>query len=149
MAGLKKKRRIQLVVIGFVLLGTATGLTIYGLGEGGEYYRSPTQLVAMEVKPTRQFRIGGLIEDGSIVRGQGTSVSFNVTDGGQSVSVTYEGILPDLFREGQGAVMSGHYRDGVFEASEVLAKHDEDYMPKEVIDSLKEQGVYQEPAPGS
>jgi cytochrome c-type biogenesis protein CcmE len=91
------------------------------------------------------FRIGGLVEEGSLIRGQGETVSFNVTDGGASVPVVFTGVLPDLFGENQGMVGMGKYVDGVFQATEILAKHDEEYMPKEVIDALKEQGVYEDP----
>ena len=88
------------------------------------------------------FRLGGLVAEGSIIRGQGETVSFAVTDGGATVSVRYTGVLPDLFGEGEGAVMLGQMEGDTFVASEVLAKHDETYMPAEVIDALKEQGVY-------
>jgi cytochrome c-type biogenesis protein CcmE len=98
--------------------------------------------------PTEVFRIGGLVEEGRIVRGQGETVSFRVTDGGASIPVTYTGILPDLFAENQGMVGQGRYIDGTFQATEILAKHDETYMPKEVIDALKDQGVYVDPASG-
>ena len=91
------------------------------------------------------FRIGGLVEEGTLIRGQGDTVQFSVTDGGASIPVTFTGILPDLFEENQGMIGTGKYINGVFEASEILAKHDETYMPKEVMDALKEQGVYQEP----
>ena len=94
---------------------------------------------------TEIFRIGGLVEDGSLVIGQGESITFVVTDGGASVPVSYTGIRPDLFGEGQGTVATGRYINGVFEATEILAKHDENYMPSEVVDALKEQGVYQDP----
>ncbi len=143
MASLRKKRRIQLVIIGACLLIVASGLVIYGLGQGAEFFRSPTQVMAETPSAAERFRLGGLVAEGSVVRGQGAAISFAVTDGGNSIPVRFEGILPDLFREGQGAVMSGMLVNGVFEASEVLAKHDETYMPKEVIDALKEQGVYQ------
>ena len=93
------------------------------------------------------FRIGGLVEDGSIQRGNGETVSFVVTDGGASTPVSFTGILPDLFGEGQGMVATGSLVTGTFQATEILAKHDESYMPKEVIDALKEQGVYK-PANG-
>jgi cytochrome c-type biogenesis protein CcmE len=89
--------------------------------------------------------MGGLVSDGSIVRGQGETVSFSVTDGAETVPVRYTGVLPDLFSENQGMIGTGTYVDGVFEATEILAKHDEEYMPKEVVDSLKETGVYVEP----
>jgi len=95
--------------------------------------------------PTETFRMGGLVEDGSLKRGQGETVRFRVTDGGASVRVAYRGILPDLFEEGQGMVGTGRFVDGTFQATEILAKHDETYMPKEVTDALKEQGVYKEP----
>lgn len=89
--------------------------------------------------------MGGLVEEGSLVRGQGKTVTFRVTDGGASVPVAYTGVLPDLFEENQGMIGTGRYINGVFQASEILAKHDETYMPKEVVDALKEQGVYVEP----
>ena len=91
------------------------------------------------------FRLGGLVEEGTLLRGEGETVRFSVTDGGASIPVTYTGVLPDLFEENQGMIGTGTYVNGVFEATEILAKHDETYMPKEVIDALKEQGVYEEP----
>ena len=145
MMGLKKRRRIQVIVLAFVALAISTGLIGYALQDGINFFRSPSQVVEEPPAPTETFRIGGLVEEGSIVRGQGETVSFAVTDGGATVPVTYTGILPDLFEEGQGMVGTGNYVDGVFQASEILAKHDETYMPKEVVDALKEQGVYQDP----
>ena len=145
MMGLKKRRRIQVIVLAFVALAISTGLIGYALQDGINFFRSPSQVVEEPPAPTETFRIGGLVEEGSIVRGQGETVSFAVTDGGATVPVTFTGILPDLFEEGQGMVGTGKYIDGVFQASEILAKHDETYMPKEVVDALKEQGVYQEP----
>jgi cytochrome c-type biogenesis protein CcmE len=91
------------------------------------------------------FRIGGLVEEGTLLRGQGETIRFSVTDGGASVPVTFTGILPDLFAENQGMIGLGNYVNGVFEATEILAKHDESYMPKEVVEALKAQGVYKEP----
>jgi cytochrome c-type biogenesis protein CcmE len=96
-------------------------------------------------RPGEVFRIGGLVEEGSIVRGQGETVTFRVTDTNATVPVAYTGVLPDLFGEGQGMVGTGSMRDGVFVATEILARHDETYMPAEVVDALKEQGVYQDP----
>ena len=142
MAGLRKKQRIQLIVVGFVFLAVATALVGYALRDGIEFFRSPSEIAEEAPSPDERFRLGGLVEDGSITRGSGQVVSFRVTDGAESVAVTFDGILPDLFREGQGAIMTGYLKNGVFEASEVLAKHDENYMPKEVADALKEQGVY-------
>jgi len=143
MKTLKKKRRVQIVAITLLALIAATALIGYGMRDGINFFRSPSQIVAEPPAPTEVFRIGGLVEEGSIRRGEGETVRFSVTDGGASVPVTFTGILPDLFAENQGMVGMGSLRDGVFEATEILAKHDEDYMPKEVVDALKEQGVYQ------
>ena len=145
MKSLKKKRRIQIVAIAAVALIVSTALIGYAMRDGINFFRSPSQVVAEPPGPTEVFRIGGLVEEGSLVRGEGETVRFSVTDGGAAVPVTYTGVLPDLFGENEGMVGTGTYENGVFVATEILAKHDEDYMPKEVIDSLKEQGVYQEP----
>ncbi len=144
MKGLKKQRRIQVIIVAVVALALSTALIGWAMKDGINYFRSPSDIVAEPPAPNEVFRIGGLVEDGSLVRGQGEAVTFSVTDGGASVPVSYAGVLPDLFEENQGMVGTGKYINGVFEASEILAKHDETYMPKEVIDALKEQGVYQE-----
>ena len=146
--GLKKKRRIQLIIAAFVFLALATGLVGYALRDGISYFRSPTQVMETPPGPGETFRIGGLVEVGSLKRGQGKTIRFSVTDGNASIPVTYTGILPDLFKEGKGVVATGKLVGGTFEASEILAKHDENYMPKEVIDALKKQGTYV-PANGS
>ncbi len=140
--GLKKKRRIQLIVIGFVLMGIATALIGYGAREGIEFFRSPSQVAENTPPPTEVFRIGGLVKEGSLIK-EGTNARFIVTDTNEDVAVTFTGILPDLFSEGTGMIGTGKLINGVFEAREILAKHDENYMPKEVADALKEQGVYQ------
>ena len=145
MRGLKKQRRIQVIVLAFVCLAGATALIGYAFKDGINFFRSPSQVAEAPPSPNEVFRIGGLVAAGSLIRGDGEQVEFVVTDGGADVAVRYTGILPDLFREGEGMVGQGRYVDGVFEATEILAKHDETYMPKEVIDALKEQGVYQEP----
>ena len=145
MKNLKKKRRIQIISIAFVSLAVATTLIGFAMRDGINFFKSPTQVVENTPNPNEVFRIGGLVEEGSLLRGVGETVSFNVTDGNESVLVKFTGILPDLFEEKQGMVATGKFSDGVFYASEILAKHDESYMPKEVIDALKEQGVYQEP----
>lgn len=145
MKSLKKKRRIQVIAIAVVALVASTVLIGYAMRDGINFFRSPSQVVAEPPVPTEVFRIGGLVEEGSLVRGEGETVRFNVTDGGAVVAVTYTGILPDLFEENQGMVGTGTMQGGVFNATEILAKHDEDYMPKEVVDALKEQGVYQSP----
>lgn len=145
MKGLKKKRRIQVIVLAFVALILSVGLIGFAFQDGINYYRSPSQVMEEPPAANETFRIGGLVEDGTLVRGQGETVTFAVTDGVASVPVAYTGVLPDLFEENQGMIGTGKYVNGVFEASEILAKHDESYMPKEVIDTLKETGVYVEP----
>ncbi|MFD3191395.1 cytochrome c maturation protein CcmE [Sedimentitalea sp. HM32M-2] len=145
MKSLKKQRRIQVIVVAAVALAVATGLIGYAMRDGINFFRAPSQIIAEPPGPEEIFRIGGLVETGSIVRGQGEIIRFSVTDGGASVPVSFSGVLPDLFAENQGMVGTGRYVNGVFEASEILAKHDETYMPSEVVDALKEQGVYQDP----
>ncbi|MBC7164404.1 MAG: cytochrome c maturation protein CcmE [Roseovarius sp.] len=145
MKTLRKKRRVQVIAIAAIALVAATGLIGYGLRDGINFFRSPSQVVAAPPAPAEVFRIGGLVEAGTLERGQGEEVRFVVTDGGASVPVVYRGILPDLFSENEGMIGTGSYRDGIFVATEILAKHDETYMPREVIDALKEQGVYQAP----
>ncbi|MEJ5216895.1 cytochrome c maturation protein CcmE [Cognatishimia sp. D5M38] len=142
MKGLKKQRRIQIIIAAMVALVVSTGLIGYAMRDGINFFRSPSQVVEEPPAPNEVFRIGGLVEEGTLVRGQGDTVTFSVTDGGASVPVSFAGVLPDLFAENQGMVGQGRYIDGVFQASEILAKHDETYMPKEVVDALKEQGVY-------
>ena len=145
MKSLKKKRRVQVMALAAVSLVAATALIGFAMKDGINYFRAPSQIAANPPPPTETFRIGGLVEEGSVTRGQGKAVTFSVTDGGASVKVSYTGILPDLFEENQGMVGTGKLKDGVFIASEILAKHDETYMPREVVDALKEQGVYQDP----
>lgn len=146
MKGLKKQRRIQIIILAFVALAVATGLVGYAMKDGINFFRSPTQVAEEPPAPNEVFRIGGLVEAGSLQRGQGETITFAVTDGNATIPVSFTGILPDLFAENQGMIGTGRYVEGTFEASEILAKHDESYMPKEVVDALKEQGVYQEPA---
>jgi cytochrome c-type biogenesis protein CcmE len=148
MKTLKKKRRIQIILIATVALFTGAALIGYAMRDGINFFRSPSEIMADVPAPEEVFRIGGLVEGGSLIRGTGTEVRFVVTDGGASVPVSYVGILPDLFGEGQGMVGLGRYDGTTFRATEILAKHDESYMPKEVVEALKEQGTYQ-PADGS
>ena len=145
MKNLKKKRRIQVILMAFVFLGVATALIGYGMRDGINFFRAPAQVVADPPQATETFRLGGLVEEGSILRGQGETITFRVTDGAATVPVAFTGILPDLFSENQGMIGTGKLIDGVFVAEEILAKHDETYMPAEVVDALKEQGVYQDP----
>lgn len=145
MKGLKKKRRIQIIVLAAVALVVSTALIGFAMRDGINFFRSPAQVVGSPPAPNEVFRIGGLVAEGSLIRGQGSTITFAVTDGAATVPVAYTGVLPDLFGEGEGMVGTGRYIEGVFQASEILAKHDESYMPKEVIDALKAQGIYQEP----
>ena len=145
MKSLKKRRRIQIIVLAFVALAMSTALIGYAMRDGINFFKSPSEVIADTPSPNEVFRIGGLVEDGSLVRGEGETITFNVTDGGATVPVTYMGVLPDLFSENQGMVGTGSYINGTFQATEILSKHDESYMPKEVTDALKEQGVYQAP----
>lgn len=145
MKSLKKKRRIQVLLAAAVALVLAVSLIGYGFRDGINLYRSPSQVAEAPPSSDEVFRLGGLVEEGSLVRGDGHVVSFSVTDGGATVPVKFSGVLPDLFAENSGMIGTGRLENGVFVADEILAKHDENYMPKEVSDSLKEQGVYQEP----
>lgn len=145
MKGLRKQRRIQIIALAAVALTVSAVLVGYAMRDGINFFRTPTQVVENPPSPSEVFRIGGLVEHGSLVRGQGAAITFRVTDTNMSVPVSYTGVLPDLFGEGEGTVALGSLIDGVFVAREVLARHDETYMPKEVIDALKEQGVYKEP----
>lgn len=139
--GLKKRRRIQLVIAATLLLACATALVGYAMRDGIEFFRSPSQLATQPPREGERFRLGGLVAEGSVVR-EGGEVRFAVTDGGASLPVVFAGIPPDLFREGQGVVATGQIEDGTFVASEILAKHDEQYMPKEVAEALKAQGHF-------
>ncbi len=145
MKSLKKQRRIQVILLTFVAMIASIGLIGWAMQDGINYFRSPSQIAQEPPEASEVFRIGGLVEEGTLVRGDGETVRFSVTDGGASIPVTFTGVLPDLFEEDQGMIGTGSYADGVFVATDILAKHDETYMPKEVVDALKEQGVYQEP----
>jgi len=144
MAGLKKKRRIQMIVAGMTLMVFATGLMGYAFQDGIEFFRSPTQVMEDMPDPSERFRLGGLVKEGSWVKGD--TNRFIITDTNVDIQVVFSGILPDLFGEGQGTITMGQFINGEFVASEVLAKHDEEYMPDEIIDALKAQGVYMEPS---
>lgn len=144
MAMKRKHKRLTFVVIAMALVGLATGLVLFALGDGVSLFHSPTDIVEKQPGPQQRIRLGGLVEEESVVREEGSAlVGFKVTDLENTVAVTYEGLLPDLFREGQGIVAEGHMKDGVFVATEVLAKHDENYMPPEVAEAIKKSGQWQ------
>jgi cytochrome c-type biogenesis protein CcmE len=142
MKGLKKTRRIQVVGLAGVCVAAILVILAMLPEESFQFFRSPSEIAESPPAPNELFRIGGLIVEGSIESDSGETVRFEVTDGGAVIPVVYTGILPDLFGDGQGMVGQGRYINGTFEAVEILARHDETYMPKEVIDALKEQGTY-------
>jgi cytochrome c-type biogenesis protein CcmE len=142
--GLKKQRRVQIILLAFVAMIGATALIGYGMRDGINFFRSPSQVLSEPPKPGEVFRLGGLVEEGSVQRGQSETIEFRVTDTNVTVPVRFTGVLPDLFGEGQGMVGTGQMEGDTFVATEILARHDETYMPKEVADALKEQGIYQE-----
>jgi cytochrome c-type biogenesis protein CcmE len=140
----RKQRRLTFLLVGLGVLGVAAALTLSALEDTLVFFYSPTELEAKKVPEGRNVRVGGLVEQGSVSRAAG-EVKFRVTDTAKAVDVVYRGQLPDLFREGQGVVCEGALGpDGVFRATEVLAKHDENYMPREVVDALKKSGRWQE-----
>lgn len=145
MRSLEKRRRIQVIIILLGSLLIASVLIGYGLREGISYFKSPTELTNSPPRSDQLIRVGGLVEGGSIKMKADGEISFLVTDQNKSIEVRYRGILPDLFSENQGVIGSGYFVGGIFEANEILAKHDEKYMPIEVIDTLKKQGVYKVP----
>ncbi len=140
----RKQKRLAVIGGGLAFLGLAAGLTMFALRQEIVFFRTPTDLQTMTLRPDERVRLGGLVENGSLKKIDGNTVTFSVTDTSKAVSVRYAGLLPDLFREGQGVVAEGVMTpEGVFAADSVLAKHDENYMPKEVAESLKRQGVWQ------
>jgi len=143
-----KHRRMLFTAAGIVLLAAAVALVLSALEENIVFFHSPSDVAAAKAPVGRTFRLGGLVAEGSVERAAGSSaVAFTVTDGTADIRVSYTGILPDLFREGQGVVTEGKLdADGTFVASEVLAKHDEAYMPPEVAEALKESGHWKEEA---
>ena len=145
-----KRRRLAIVVAGLISIGGAAALVLTALSENIVYFHAPSDIAANPPAADRAIRLGGLVEEGSVERAaDGLTVRFSVTDLNQAVAVVYSGVLPDLFREGQGVIAEGHLGpDGVFHAEEVLAKHDENYMPPEVADALKKSGHWQ-PAAGA
>ena len=140
----RKQRRLYFVFLGMLALGAATALVLTAFNDTMVYFYTPVDLQTKQVGVDRRLRIGGLVEKGSVVK-QGETVRFVITDLTATLPVTYTGVLPDLFREGQGVVAEGKLDGkGLFHASEVLAKHDENYMPKDVAEALKKSGRWQE-----
>ena len=140
-----KRRRLYLLLAGLAALGLAAALLLNAFEGSIMFFYSPTDLAESKAPTGRALRIGGLVETGTVERGPGAVVRFRITDLKQSVPVVYTGLLPDLFREGQGVVAEGKLGpDGTVQASSVLAKHDERYMPPEVVEALKKSGHWQE-----
>jgi cytochrome c-type biogenesis protein CcmE len=144
----RKHKRLSFVVLGVLALTASSALILTAFEDNIVFFHSPTDLTQKEFRADQRLRVGGLVEKGSVKKEEGGAVSlFKVTDLTSSVPVRFKGILPDLFREGQGIVAEGHFKDGVFVAIEVLAKHDETYMPPEVVEALKKSGQWKESEP--
>lgn len=136
-------KRLTFVAFGVGLLAVALALVLSALDDTLVFFKTPSEIAGAAAAPPQRLRVGGLVEEGSVERGSGESVAFRVTDLSASLPVRYTGILPDLFREGQGVVVEGQMRDGVLIADQVLAKHDERYMPPEAAEALKRSGQWQ------
>ncbi|WP_430436692.1 cytochrome c maturation protein CcmE [Oceanibaculum nanhaiense] len=145
-AGARKKRRLYIVGLGMLALASATALVLNAFEDNLVFFFSPSDLQAKPMEDGRPFRLGGLVEEGSVQRPESLTITFRVTDTVNVMPVTYTGVLPDLFREGQGVVAEGELKEGVFVAREVLAKHDETYMPPEVAEALKRAEHWREDA---
>jgi len=144
-----KHKRLTFVVIAVGLLGAAVALVLVAFEENIVFFFSPTEVLERKPPPEQRVRIGGLVEEGSVERPGGAQVTFRVTDLANTVPVVYVGLLPDLFREGQGVVVEGYVENGVLRAQEVLAKHDENYMPPEVAEALKKSGQWRDTRQGT
>ena len=139
----RKQRRAALIGTCLAVLGVAVGLVLFALRDSIVFFYTPSEVAEKHLETGQRFRLGGLVENGSVKRGEGATVGFVITDKRSTLPVTFTGVLPDLFREGQGVVAEGVLNsDGVFRADSVLAKHDENYMPPEVAKKLKDQGVW-------
>ncbi len=151
----RRVRRLTMIGGSLAVLAIAAALVLNAMRDSIVFFSTPAAVAEKHIQPGRRFRLGGLVEPGSLVRGDNLAVTFKVGDGNATLPVAYKGILPDLFREGQGVVAEGAMDTaGVFRADTVLAKHDETYMPKEVADALKKQGHWKDdygakPSPGS
>ena len=144
----RKQRRLILIGSGLAVLAVAVGLVLSAMRQSIVFFNSPSDIAAQHMAAGARIRLGGLVKEGSVKRGENLQVNFAVTDGKSDVPVSYTGIVPDLFREGQGVVVEGRLEPGgTFKADTVLAKHDERYMPREVADALKKAGRWQEGGP--
>jgi len=141
----RKGRRLAMIGAAGVVLAAAVGLVLFSLGGTMSYFAAPSDIVGKDLQPGQRWRLGGLVEQGSLTHEGASEITFKVTDTNKSIKVIYSGIVPDLFREGQGVVAEGVVdAAGIFQADTLLAKHDEKYMPKEVADALKAQGHWEE-----
>lgn len=140
----RKQKRAVLILTCVGLLAVASLLVLFALRDSIVFFHTPSEVVEKGIQAGQRFRLGGLVAEGSVKRGEGSRIEFGVTDTVKTIEVVYEGVLPDLFREGQGVVTEGRLDEtGKFLADTVLAKHDENYMPPEVADALKDKGVWQ------
>jgi cytochrome c-type biogenesis protein CcmE len=143
----RKQRRLALIGFSLGVLAFAVALILGSLHDSIVFFNSPSGIAENKTAPGKRVRLGGMVKFGSLERGDNLQVRFEVTDGNKDIPVSYRGIVPDLFREGQGVIAEGHVEaGGTFKADTVLAKHDEKYMPREVVDTLKKQGRWQESA---
>ncbi len=139
----RKQKRLSIIVAGLALLGVAAGLVLFALNDSIVFFYTPSEIAQKHITPGQRIRLGGLVEKGTLVKSNDGLVAFVVTDMTSTMKVNYKGLLPDLFKEGQGVVAEGAMAaDGTFKADSVLAKHDEKYMPKEIVDKLKAQGQW-------
>jgi cytochrome c-type biogenesis protein CcmE len=141
----RRQRRLTMIGGSLAVLAIAAALVLNAMRDSIVFFSTPVMVAEKHIPPGKRFRLGGLVENGSLVRGDNLAVTFKVSDGNAALPVAYKGILPDLFREGQGVVAEGALdNSGVFRADTVLAKHDETYMPKDVADALKKQGHWKD-----
>ena len=141
----RRGRRLSLIALSLAVVGAAAGLSLYALSDSIVFFLSPSEVAEKAVAPGARLRIGGLVKTGTVVKSADQNVAFVLTDGAHDLKVAYQGLLPDLFREGQGVVAEGVLEaSGQMRAETILAKHDERYMPREVVDALKKQGRWQE-----
>ena len=140
----RKTKRLFLILGGLVVLAIATGLVLYAMRGPASFFRMPSEITAEDIQSARPLRLGGFVEKGSVEKKDGTKVLFVITDFSHRENVQFDGLLPDLFREGQGIIAEGHFnQNGNFIADRVLAKHDETYVPKDIVDRLKAQGLWE------